>query len=69
MGQKDLAKAMKRALKEGKEVDEALTELAEKEITPALLAQDSEEEEGAEEVDQGSNGKAARSEQRSNAAQ
>jgi len=40
--QTDAAKAMERAIKEGKKFDEQLTELAEGEITPALL-------EGAEE--------------------
>jgi hypothetical protein len=46
------AQAMERALKEGKSFDEELTQLAEKEITPALMAgeQDSDEkEEGTDE--------------------
>jgi hypothetical protein len=38
---------MERAIKEGKSFDEELTELAEKEITPALLPQGSVEDEGA----------------------
>jgi ferritin-like metal-binding protein YciE len=46
LGQKDIARAMERALKEGKAYDEQLTELAEKEVTPALLQQGGEEEEG-----------------------
>jgi hypothetical protein len=38
---------MERAIKEGKSFDEELTELAEKEITPALLSQGSAEDEGS----------------------
>jgi hypothetical protein len=38
---------MERAIKEGKSFDEELTELAEKEITPALLSQGAAEDEGA----------------------
>lgn len=41
VGQKTAVRAMDRALKEGSKFDERLTELAEKEITPALLAQGS----------------------------
>lgn len=48
-GQKTVVKAMERALKEGKDVDQQLTELAEKEVTPALLSQAPEEEEEQEE--------------------
>jgi ferritin-like metal-binding protein YciE len=44
--QKDVARAMERALKEGKAYDERLTELAEQEVTPLLLQQGGEEEEG-----------------------
>lgn len=49
--QKTTVKAMERALKEGKAYDEALTQLAEQDVTPALLAagaeaEDEEEEEG-----------------------
>jgi hypothetical protein len=40
-------RSMERAIKEGKSFDEELTELAEKEITPALLSQSSDEDEGA----------------------
>lgn len=36
---------MERALKEGKRYDEALTQLAESEVTPALLAEGAEDEE------------------------
>lgn len=46
MSQKTAAKTMERALKEGKALDDQLTELAEKEITPALLSEESEAEEG-----------------------
>jgi ferritin-like metal-binding protein YciE len=44
MGQKTASRAMERALKEGGAFDERLTKLAEKEVTPALLALQSEEE-------------------------
>jgi ferritin-like metal-binding protein YciE len=47
-GLQDAAKAMERALQEGKAYDERLTELAEKEITPALLALEAEGEEEVE---------------------
>jgi ferritin-like metal-binding protein YciE len=43
VGQKAAVRAMDRALKEGGKFDRRLTELAEKEITPALLALGSEE--------------------------
>jgi len=46
LGQKDAARSMERAIKEGKSFDEELTELAEKEITPALLSQGSAEDQG-----------------------
>jgi ferritin-like metal-binding protein YciE len=41
-GQKSVVRAMDRALKEGEKFDERLTQLAEKELTPALLAMASE---------------------------
>jgi ferritin-like metal-binding protein YciE len=44
VGQKTAVRAMDRALKEGEPFDERLTKLAEEEVTPALLAQDSDEE-------------------------
>lgn len=44
-GQKAAVRAMERALKEGKSLDEKLTAVAEKEITPALLSEESEDEE------------------------
>lgn len=49
LGEETAAKAMERALEEGKRFDEELTELAEREVTPALLAQGSEEDEEEEE--------------------
>jgi ferritin-like metal-binding protein YciE len=52
-GLKTTVRAMEQALKEGKSLDEKLTELAEKEITPALLAEDSDEEESSEEESSG----------------
>jgi ferritin-like metal-binding protein YciE len=45
VGQKSAVRAMDRALKEGGAFDERLTKLAEKEVTPALLAMGEEEEE------------------------
>jgi ferritin-like metal-binding protein YciE len=44
LGHKEAARAMERALKEGKAYDERLTQLAEQEVTPALLGQGIEEE-------------------------
>lgn len=46
VGQKAAAGAMEAALKEGTAFDEQLTELAEQEITPALLSEESDDEEG-----------------------
>jgi ferritin-like metal-binding protein YciE len=53
VGKKEAASAMSRALKEGGQYDERLTEFAEKEVTPALLSGDSEasEMEGEGETD------------------
>lgn len=45
LGEKTIVQAMERALKEGKALDEELTEIAEKELTPALLSGSSEQEE------------------------
>jgi ferritin-like metal-binding protein YciE len=45
VGQKAATRAMERALKEGGPFDERLTKLAAEEITPALLAAQSEDEE------------------------
>ena len=54
LGEKNAARSMERALKEGKAFDEQLTTLAEKEVTPSLLAQDSESEiEGEDDEDLG----------------
>jgi ferritin-like metal-binding protein YciE len=50
-GQKKVVKVMEQALKEGSDVDEKLTELAESEITPALLEGTSESDEDAEDED------------------
>lgn len=50
-GLTDAASAMERALKEGKAYDERLTQLAESEVTPALLALESEEESDEEEME------------------
>jgi ferritin-like metal-binding protein YciE len=47
VGNKTATRAMDRALKEGKGVDEKLTQLAEKDITPALLT-DADDEDDAE---------------------
>lgn len=58
VGQKAAGKAMERALKEGGPYDERLTELAEKEITPALLSpeSDSDETDESESADEGRGG-------------
>jgi ferritin-like metal-binding protein YciE len=45
LGQKAVVRSMERALKEGKSLDEELTQLAEGEVTPAILSQGSDEEE------------------------
>jgi ferritin-like metal-binding protein YciE len=44
MEQKTVVRSMERALKEGKSLDEELTQLAETEVTPALLSQSAGEE-------------------------
>ena len=46
--QEELVSAMERALEEGRAYDERLTQLAEEEITPLLVARASEEESGEE---------------------
>jgi ferritin-like metal-binding protein YciE len=48
-GHETTVRAMEQELKEGKKLDEKLTELAEKEITPALLSEETEDEESSEE--------------------
>jgi ferritin-like metal-binding protein YciE len=45
MDQKTVVRSMERALKEGKSLDEELTQLAENEVTPAILSQSSGDEE------------------------
>jgi ferritin-like metal-binding protein YciE len=45
----DVVKCMERAIKEGRQVDEQLTRLAEEKINPKLFAQDSDEGEESEE--------------------
>ena len=57
VGQKTATRAMERALKEGGPFDERLTKLAEKEITPALLAAQSEDGEGGANGGKGSSRK------------
>jgi ferritin-like metal-binding protein YciE len=54
MEQKTVVRSMERALKEGKSLDEELTQLAEREVTPAILSQASGDE------DSDSDGKSAR---------
>jgi ferritin-like metal-binding protein YciE len=49
--QKTVVRAMERALKEGKSLDEDLTQLAEQELTPALMSGDSEGEDEESEGD------------------
>jgi ferritin-like metal-binding protein YciE len=51
VGEETTVQAMERALEEGKTMDERLTELAEQEITPQLLAEEESEEEAEEEAD------------------
>jgi ferritin-like metal-binding protein YciE len=58
--QKDVARAMERALKEGKAYDERLTQLAEQEVTPLLLQQGGEDEEGEGRSHGRKNGKSER---------
>lgn len=48
-GHKTTVRAMEQELKDGKSLDEKLTQLAEKQITPALLAEEVEEDEEASE--------------------
>lgn len=48
-GHKTTVRAMEQELKDGKKLDEKLTELAENEITPALLSEEMEDEESGEE--------------------
>jgi ferritin-like metal-binding protein YciE len=43
-GQRDAVKAMDRALKEGKALDKKLTQIAERELTPTLMTEESDEE-------------------------
>jgi ferritin-like metal-binding protein YciE len=49
--QQDVVKSMQRALQEGKKMDEALTQLAEKEITPQLLQAAANEDESDDDDD------------------
>jgi ferritin-like metal-binding protein YciE len=52
-GQKTVVQAMERALKEGKSYDEQLTQLAEKEINPSLIAEEESDEAEEEEAGDG----------------
>jgi ferritin-like metal-binding protein YciE len=54
LDQNTTVRAMERALKEGKAYDEELTQLAEKELTPALMEGESAEEDADEERKSGS---------------
>jgi ferritin-like metal-binding protein YciE len=56
VGHKSAVRAMDRALKEGGAFDERLTKLAEKEVTPALLAMGEEEEEREDSPQSGKSG-------------
>ena len=64
LGQKEIARAMERALKEGKRYDEELTQLAESEVTPALLAEGAEDEEEEGSAQAGARSKRSRAEHR-----
>jgi ferritin-like metal-binding protein YciE len=59
VGNKTATRAMDRALKEGKDVDEKLTQLAEKDITPALLTDADDEENPARSRKESSSGSGA----------
>ncbi len=60
-GQKEVVSSMERALEEGKQMDEALTRLAEEKINPQVFASESEEEEDEEtEAEDGSSGSSSR---------
>jgi ferritin-like metal-binding protein YciE len=61
VGHANAVKAMERALKEGKEVDEQFTALAEQEVTPALLAQFDEDESDEDFDDAPARGRQSRS--------
>jgi ferritin-like metal-binding protein YciE len=52
-GHRDAARAMDRALKEGKRLDQQLTRIAERELTPALLSEEMDAEEEEESVSRG----------------
>jgi ferritin-like metal-binding protein YciE len=56
VGQKSAVRAMDRALKEGGTFDDRLTKLAEKEVTPALLAMAQEQEASEDAARSGKNG-------------
>ncbi len=58
LDEETVVRSMERALEEGKSFDEQLTELAEKEITPAMLSGEEEEAEDSEEEEQGNTGRA-----------
>ena len=51
LGEETTVKSMERALEEGKAMDEQLTELAEQEITPQLLAEEEAEEQDEEDAE------------------
>lgn len=59
-GHKTTVRAMEQELKDGKRLDEKLSELAEKEVTPALLSEELEDEEGSEESGEESDERTAR---------
>jgi len=71
-GEKEVVKSMERALKEGRQMDEALTKLAEETINPQVFAEESQDEESDEGTDEeggsarssGRGGKQQRQEQR-----
>lgn len=54
--QEDLVAAMERALEEGRDYDERLTQLAESEITPQFLGQGAQGEEQGEDADESEQG-------------
>jgi ferritin-like metal-binding protein YciE len=59
-GQTRIVKTMERVLKEGKTLDEELTQLAEREITPALTSGTEEDESGEDSGDSGNRSRKSR---------
>ncbi len=52
-GQKSVVRSMERALEEGKKLDQQLTQLAEEEVTPALMSEESGNEDASDDEEGG----------------